>query len=173
MSTVIAYLGLGSNLGDREDNLRKALSLLGQQGRLTAISSVYETEPWEYTPQPLFLNLVCAVETHLGPWELLELAQGVERRLGRVVTFRYGPRTIDVDILLYGDEVMETSRLQIPHPGIPERAFILVPLAEIAPGLVHPRLKKTIGELLAEVPGREGVSRWGTVSSDMGGEGSY
>jgi 2-amino-4-hydroxy-6-hydroxymethyldihydropteridine diphosphokinase len=167
MKIVTVYLGLGSNHGDREGNLQKALSLLCRQGRLTALSSVYETEPWGYTSQPLFLNAVCAMETRMGAEELLELAQSVERELGRVATFRYGPRTLDVDILFYGDEVMEKAHLQIPHPGIPNRAFILVPFVEIAPDMIHPTVKKSIAELLENVPGKGGVSRWGTLSSDL------
>ncbi len=157
MSTVTAYLGLGSNMGDREDNLRQALSLLGEKGQITARSSVYETEPWGYTDQPNFLNMACGLRTPLAPRELLALAQGVERGLGRERAIRYGPRTIDVDILLYGDLVIDTPDLQIPHPGIPERAFVLAPLAEIAPEAEHPVLKRRIGELLADAPGRETV----------------
>ena len=168
MKMVTAYLGLGSNQGDREVNLQKALALLCQHGRLTVLSSVYETEPWGYASQPLFLNAVCALETSLSPEELLNLTQSVERELGRVATFLYGPRTADVDILFYGDEAMETADLQIPHPGISERAFVLVPLAEIAPDLIHPTLRKSIAELLEDVPGKGGVSRWGTLSSDPG-----
>ncbi|MQF48523.1 2-amino-4-hydroxy-6-hydroxymethyldihydropteridine diphosphokinase [SAR202 cluster bacterium AC-647-N09_OGT_505m] len=157
MKTITAYLGLGSNLGDRGFNLRMAISLLCQRESLIAISLVYETDPWGYTSQPPFLNLVCALETSLSPQGLLELAQEVERKLGRVHTFRYGPRTIDVDILLYGNEVIQTQDLQIPHPMMSQRAFVLVPLAEFAPDLVHPSLDKSIGELLVEVTGSETV----------------
>ena len=159
-----AYLGLGSNLGDRENNLRMAVSLLRQQVSLLALSSVYETEPWGYISQPTFLNLVYAVEASLSPQELLALAQGVERELGRVPTFRYGPRIMDVDILLYGDEVIETDDIQIPHPLFSERAFVLVPLAEIAPGLVHPALGKSMAELFKEVSGKEKVVMLGPLS---------
>ena len=164
MTITTTYLGLGSNLGDREDNLRRALSLLCQGESPTALSSVYETEPWGYPSQPTFLNTVCALETRLSPQELLELAHGVERELGRVPTFRYGPRTMDVDILLYGNQVIQMPDLQIPHPLISQRAFVLVPLAEIAPSLMHPTLGKSIGELLAEVPGSETVVMVGPLS---------
>ena len=164
MSEVTAYLGLGSNLGDREENLRKALSLLGDVGEITALSSVYETEPWGYAEQPYFLNMVCEFRTSLSPPELLALAQEVERRLGRVRTIRYGPRTMDVDILLYGDQIVDTPDLQIPHPRIPERAFVLAPLAEIAPDVEHSTLKRPISALLADAPGRETIVKLGALS---------
>ena len=164
MSEVTAYLGLGSNLGDREENLRKALSLLRDVGEITALSSVYQTEPWGYAEQPSFLNLVCGFRTSLSPPELLALVQEVERRLGRVRTIRYGPRTIDVDILLYGDRIVDTPDLQIPHPRIPERAFVLAPFAEIAPDIEHPTLKRPISALLADAPGRETVVKLGDLS---------
>ncbi len=164
MSEVTAYLGLGSNLGDRETHLRKALSLLGDAGEIIALSSVYETEPWGYAEQPSFLNIVCGFRTSLSPPELLALAQEVERSLGRVRTVRYGPRTMDVDILLYGDLVLDTPDLQIPHPRIPERAFVLAPLAEIAPDVEHPALKRPISALLADAPGRETVVKLGALS---------
>ena len=164
MKTITAYLGLGSNLGDREDNLRGAVALLRQGVSLIALSAVYETEPWGYTSQPTFLNLVCAVETGLSPQELLELAQGVEGELERVPTFRYGPRTMDVDILLYGDEVIATPELRIPHPRLWERAFVLVPLAEIAPGIIHPALGKSMAELLEAVSGKEKVVMLGPLA---------
>ena len=170
MTTVTAYLGLGSNLGDRESHLRQALSLLGESVRITAVSSVYETEPWGYTEQPHFLNMACRIRTSLAPNELLALAQDVECRLGRVRTVRYGPRTIDVDILLYGDLVMDTPDLCIPHPGIPERAFVLAPLAEIADEVEHPVLKRTIGALLEGAPGRETVVRLGPLAPGGAGE---
>ena len=164
MSEVTAYLGLGSNLGDREENLRKTLSLLRDVGKITALSSVYQTEPWGYAEQPSFLNMVCGFRTSLSPPELLALAQEVERKLGRVRTIRYGPRTMDVDILLYGDRIVDTPDLQIPHPRIPERAFVLAPLAEIAPDVGHPTLKWPISALLADAPGRETVVKLGALS---------
>jgi len=153
----IVYLSLGSNLGDREDNLRHALSLISRHMTLTDLSSVYETEPLEYTFQPTFLNMVCAGETYDGPRTILELTQGIEKELGRVTTFKYGPRTLDVDILLYGNEVIDSPELQIPHPLFPGRAFVLVPLSEIAPNIIHPVLGKSIEDLLMGVSGREKV----------------
>ena len=164
MSEVTAYLGLGSNLGDREENLRKTLSLLGESVEIIALSSVYQTEPWGYGEQPSFLNMVCGFRTSLSPPELLALVQEVERRLGRVRTIRYGPRTMDVDILLYGDRIVDTPDLQIPHPRIPERAFVLAPFAEIAPDVEHPTLKRPISALLADAPGRETVVKLGALS---------
>ena len=164
MSEVTAYLGLGSNLGDREENLRKSLSLLGESVEIIALSSVYETEPWGYAEQPSFLNMVCGFRTSLSPPELLALVQEVERRLGRVRTIRYGPRTMDVDILLYGYRIVDTPDLQIPHPRIPERAFVIAPLAEIAPDVEHPTLKRPISALLADAPGRETVVKLGALS---------
>ena len=163
MSEVTAYLGLGSNLGDREENLRRALALFGEMGEVTALSSVYETEPWGYAEQPSFLNMACGLRVALTPPELLAHAQDVERRLGRVRSIRYGPRTIDVDILLYGDLIIDTPDLCIPHPGIPERAFVLAPLAEIAPALEHPVLKRPIGALLMDAPGRDTLVKLGAL----------
>ena len=164
MTSVTAYLGLGSNLGDREGNLRRALSLMGEHGEIIAVSSVYETEPWGYAEQPSFLNMACGFRTRLSPRDLLTLAKDVESRLGRVPTVRYGPRTMDVDILLYGDLVVDTQDLQIPHPGIPERAFVLAPLAEIAPDVEHPVFKRTIGAMLEAAPGRETVAKLGPLA---------
>jgi 2-amino-4-hydroxy-6-hydroxymethyldihydropteridine diphosphokinase len=165
MKIVTAYLGLGSNLGDREGNLRRVLSLLGQKMVVKDISSIYETEPWGYALQPTFFNMVCAVETGLSPQELLKLVQGVERDLGRVPTFQYGPRTMDVDILLYGEDVIDTPALQVPHPHLWERAFVLVPMAEIAPSLIHPSLGKSVTELLGQVTEKEKVVMLGPMSA--------
>ena len=158
MST--AYLGLGTNMGDRKENLRNALDAIAEKMTVCERSSLYETAAWGYTDQPDFLNQVIKVETSLTPLRLLNFLKKTEVELGRVANFRYGPRQIDVDILFYDDIVKNTGRLQIPHPRLAERTFVLVPLNEIAPGLRHPVLKKTVAELLAELPDTTGVRLW-------------
>jgi len=145
------YLSLGSNLGDRLNNLRKAISLLPPKVKVSQQSSIYETEPWGYTDQPTFLNQVIKAETDLEPTSLLAFVKSLETSMGRQESFRFGPRSIDLDILFYDKFVMNTPQLTIPHPRIAERAFILVPLAEIAPDLVHPILNKTIQLLKTNV----------------------
>ena len=154
------YLSLGSNLGDRQENLDKAIELLSHRLRMGAVSSIYETEPMGNTEQPRFLNLACQVFTRLAAKDLLTLTKGFEARLGRVRNTPNAPRPIDIDILFYGDQVIETEELTIPHPRLIERAFVLVPLAEIAPDLVHPINFKTVKELLKDVSGKEGVVKW-------------
>ncbi len=155
---VTAYLSLGSNLGDRRENLDKALDYLSQRTRLVKVSSVYDTEAVGNAEQPRFLNLVCQLSTRLAPAELLMLAKGIERKLGRQPGKANAPRPIDIDILFFGDEVVNSSELVIPHPRLTERAFVLVPLVEIAPELVHPANGKTAKELLGELKkGLQGV----------------
>ena len=162
---VIAYLGLGSNLDDRLAALAEALALLDAAPgmRLASCSSVYETEPWGVTDQPRFLNLAAGFETTLPPGDLLGLCQAVESQVGRIETYRWGPRQIDVDILLYGQQVASSTvpDLQIPHARLAERAFVLVPLVEIASAVEVPPGEATVGDLLAEVDGKDGVIRWG------------
>src|SRR2546426_525753 len=132
------YLGLGSNLGDREANIRSAIALLSQHLAIVKAAPIYETEPLGYADQPSFLNTACLVSTELSPEELLRLAKNIEKEIGRTPSFLNGPREIDIDILMYGDLVLDIPGLSIPHLRIAERAFVLVPLAEIAPGVVHP-----------------------------------
>lgn len=150
MST--AYLCLGSNLGDREKNLIRALSLLSQEVNFEKTSSIYETEPVGYKEQPFFLNLVCRVTTDLNPQELLHLAKTIEHKMGRMPSGQVNSaRLIDIDILFYDSQIIKTKDLIIPHPRLAERAFVLIPLAEIASELVHPKLGKSIAELAKQL----------------------
>jgi 3-oxoacyl-[acyl-carrier protein] reductase len=157
--TVTAYIGLGSNLGDRQAHLDRAIQALQEHAdiNVTQISSIYETEPVGGPPdQPDYLNAVVEAETDLSPEELLDELQAIERALGRVRGERHGPRTLDLDLLLYGDLVQDQPELTLPHPRMHQRGFVLEPLAEIAPGVVHPRLGRTIQELWDEFEPPEG-----------------
>ncbi len=145
MNTV--YVALGSNLGDREGNLARALALLGEKMTIVRESSVYDTEPMYEINQPKFLNMAIEAETNLPPKALLEFLKSVEKRMGKHEHNK--PRTIDLDLLFYGDRVVKTLELTIPHPGIEKRAFVLDPMNDIAPDFVHPVLRKTIAELRA------------------------
>ncbi len=150
-----AYLSLGSNLGDRKDNLATALKLLAAPDlRIARVSSLYETEPRDLLQQPWFLNLAVQIETTLFPMQLLARTQKVERDLGRKRIIAKGPRTIDIDILLFGAFVIDTPQLQIPHPRLAERRFVLQPLVEIAPDLRHPTTRQTVREMLAATAGQ-------------------
>jgi len=155
-----AYLCLGSNLGDREKNLIRALSLLSQEINLEKVSSIYETEPIGYKEQPLFLNLVCQVTTNLNPQELLHLAKTIENKMGRIPSFPNSPRPMDIDILFYDNQIIKTKDLTIPHPQLAKRAFVLIPLSEIASELVHPELGKSIAELASSYEGYNGVRKY-------------
>ncbi len=143
------YIALGTNLGDRLANLRDAIDALAPDVTVLRESTIYETPPWGYTDQPAFLNMVVEAETSLHPRALLAYLKKREDELGRVKNFRYGPRHIDLDILFYDDLVLDEENLQIPHPRLHERAFVLVPLADLAPELVHPALRQDIRTLLS------------------------
>ena len=147
----LAYLGLGSNLGDRMINLQQALEQLEPLAHVLRTSRIYETPPWGYLDQPAFLNQVAEIETDLSPQELLDLVKGIEGHMGRVKSVLNGPRLIDLDILFYDDLVMDLPGLKIPHPRMEGRGFVLVPMAELAPGFVHPQLKITILEMSVRV----------------------
>ena len=143
-----AYVALGSNLGDKEANLRKALELLQERGvEIVKTSTFISTEPYGVTDQPTFLNGVCEVRTSLEPLALLHILLAIEQEMGRVRLRHWGERNIDLDLLLYEDVVMDTPELKLPHPDMQNRDFVLLPLAEIAPKLVHPILQKSIEEL--------------------------
>jgi 2-amino-4-hydroxy-6-hydroxymethyldihydropteridine diphosphokinase len=152
------YLSLGSNMGDRAENIARAVAALASHGvRVTRRSSLYETEPVEFRNQDWFLNCVLEAETDWTPGELMDALLQIERDLGRHRRVPKGPRLIDMDILLFGSSVVRTPELEIPHPRMAERRFVLVPFNEIAPGAFHPVLQKTVAELLAETPDRSEV----------------
>jgi 2-amino-4-hydroxy-6-hydroxymethyldihydropteridine diphosphokinase len=159
MTTV--YLSLGSNMGDRGGNIARAIAALGQRGvRVTQESSLYETEPLEIREQPWFLNCAIAAETELSPERLMQVLLEIEREMGRERVVPKGPRLIDMDILLYGSDIVREPGLEIPHPRMAERKFVLVPLAEIAGEANHPVAIMTIAEMLEATADRSEVRKW-------------
>lgn len=165
------YLALGTNIEPRESFLRRAVeSLENENITIVKKSSIYETPPVGYTDQAHFLNMVLEVNTVLTSEELLDTCQNIEKSLGRERLIRFGPRTIDLDILVYNDENKKTERLTIPHPRMHERGFVLIPLHEIAPYLKLPLLDKTIGKLLEEIPAKEkkDITIWNKSEQEKG-----
>lgn len=156
----LVYLSLGSNLGDRETHLRDAIERLGSVGIVRSVSSLYETEPVEFTAQPSFLNCAVALETDSTSTELIRQLLEIEKAMGRQRIQKKGPRIIDIDILLFGDKIVNTPEVTIPHPVMAQRRFVLEPLAEIAAGIEHPVLKKSIAELLQGLPPGQMVKKF-------------
>ncbi len=144
----VVYIGIGSNLGDRKENCLRAIELLQKREIIvTKRSSLYETEPWGVKDQPLFLNMAIEIETGLNPEELLKILKEIEREVGRERYFKWGPRIIDLDILLFDNIILKTDNIEIPHPLMHERIFVLRPLCEIAPDIKHPLLKVSVSDL--------------------------
>ncbi len=150
------YLSLGTNLGNREMNLEAVRKELPPEVIILEESPIYQTEPWGYLDQPDFLNQVLAAETSLTPQELLVFIKSIEQKIGRKPRFRFGPRKVDIDILFFGDRIIQEKDLQIPHPRLKDRAFVLVPLADIHPDLIYPGTDLSIADLLRDV-GQTGV----------------
>ena len=157
----LVYIALGSNVGDRAAMLARAIEEMKRAGlRVLRRSSLYETEPVGGPPQPWFLNAVVEAETELTPQRLLHALQEIERAMGRQRSVAFGPRTLDLDILFDGESVMRNGELEVPHPRLAQRRFVLAPLAELAPQLIHPVLHKTVAELLAETSDHAQVRLW-------------
>jgi 2-amino-4-hydroxy-6-hydroxymethyldihydropteridine diphosphokinase len=152
-------LSLGSNLADRKSNLKAVVTALPPQVEVLESSSLFETEPWGYVDQPDFLNQILLAETHLSASDLLTYVKALESEIGRVPNFRYGPRLVDIDIIFYGDQIINEPCLEIPHPRYRERAFVLVPLAEIAPDLIIPGTDQMVSDLVSQMD-TSGVHRY-------------
>lgn len=170
MMASLVYLGLGSNLGDRRVNIRTAVSNLVASMEIIKISSLYESDPWGYTNQGPFLNAACFGVTGLSPFALLNEIKLIERKMGREISFRNAPRPIDIDILIYGQEIVDTTGLVIPHPHMCERAFVLAPLVEIAPEVIHPVLGTSVKQLWGRFEGGGSVrwdSNWMVSKADL------
>jgi 2-amino-4-hydroxy-6-hydroxymethyldihydropteridine diphosphokinase len=155
-----AYLSLGSNVGDRQTHLRHAIAQLQANGHVVSVSSFYETEPVDFTEQAWFLNCAVSLETTETPEHLMAAILQIEQKMGRQRTQPKGPRIIDIDILLIGDKLIDSPALTVPHPAMHQRRFVLEPIAEIAPSLRHPLLKKTILELLHALPAGQTVRKY-------------
>ena len=166
-----AYIGLGTNLGDRESYLMNAIEELSSHpsNRITAVSSIYETDPWGYEEQGKFLNMVICLQTELSPQDLLACCMYGAKKLGRKREIRWGPRTIDLDILLYNQENIVTENLIIPHPRIMERAFVAIPLVELDKDITLPNMDKPVREVMDDIPDKKGVRVW----KQKDGEGAF
>jgi 2-amino-4-hydroxy-6-hydroxymethyldihydropteridine diphosphokinase len=160
----LVYLSLGSNMGERAENLNRAISLLAGLGKVSAVSAFYETEPVEFAAQPWFLNCAVALDTEKMPKQLLSGILDLEQQMGRRRAQKNGPRTIDIDILLFGNSIIETRGLVVPHPALHRRRFVLEPLVEIAPDVRHPVFKRTIRELRDALPPGQAVRKLGKTS---------
>lgn len=158
----IVFLGIGSNLGDRERSIKKSLSMIEAQiGRVVEVSSIYETEPWGFQSNDNFLNIVLKLETELEPSVLMKRILIIESRLGRTRSDKqYTSRVIDIDILLYGDQIIDEVNLKVPHPFMPERKFVLIPFCELAPRMVHPILKTSFASLLEKCTDESSVRKF-------------
>ncbi len=170
MAVTEVFIGVGSNMGDRQANITSAVKALSQYGKIGLVSSLYETEPVGFAEQPDFLNCVIGLETGIAAAILLENLKEIEKAVGRKSSFRNAPRPIDLDILFYGKRIFKPEllesrpRLEVPHPRLHTRAFVLVPLAEIAPSFIHPVIKKSVQQMLSELVVEKRVAKWGELT---------